>query len=69
MTKITKNLFKIQPQSREIKCQIFIILRLKGVCTLGRPHAIFQSFLLEMLDFIQSFTTSNFNPNYRAIAI
>ena len=44
-----------------------------GVCTLAKPHAIFQSFLLEMLGFIHSFTASNFNPklpsSFEAIAI
>ena len=44
-----------------------------GVCTLAKPHAIFQSFLLEMLGFILSFITTNFNPKlsrgFEAIAI
>ena len=33
-----------------------------GVCTLAKPHAIFQSFLLDMFGFIQSFKTGKFNP-------
>ena len=37
-------------------------IRMKiAVCTLAKSHAIFQTFLLEMLDFIYSFTTGNFN--------
>ena len=44
-----------------------------GVHTLAKPHAIFQSFLLEMLGFIHSFMTGNFNPKllkgFEAIAI
>ena len=44
-----------------------------GVCTLAKTHAIFQSFLLEMLGFILSFMTANFNPKlsrgFEAIAI
>ena len=46
--------FEITSLSIKIRTKI-------GVCTLARPHAIFQSFLLEMLGFIHSFTTSNFN--------
>ena len=34
-----------------------------GVCTVAKPHAIFQLFLLEMLGFIHSSMTGNFNPN------
>ena len=44
-----------------------------GVCTVAKPHAIFQSFLLEMLGFIHSLMTGNFNPKlskgFEAIAI
>ena len=44
-----------------------------GVCTMAEPQAIFQSFLLEMLGFIHSFTTCNLNPKlssgFEAIAI
>ena len=44
-----------------------------GVCTVAKPHAIFQSFLLEMLGLIHSFMTGNFNPKlwrgFEAIAI
>ena len=84
MTKIRKNLFKIQPQSREIKSNIhyFYITSLLsvfktrtkiGVCTVAKPHAIFQSFLLEILGFIHSLMTGNFNPKlsrgFEAIAI
>ena len=85
MTKIRTNLFKMQSQSREITSQIFIIFRLPsssllfktrtkiGVCTVAKPHVIFQSFLLEMLGFIDTFMTVNFNPKllrgFEAIAI
>ena len=72
MTKIRKkNLFKIHPQFREITSNIHYFeitsLSLKirakiSVCTLAKPHAIFQSFLSEMLGFIHSFMTGNFNP-------
>ena len=33
-----------------------------GVCTVAKPHVIFQSGLLEMLGFILSFMTGKFNP-------
>ena len=70
MTKIRKNIFKIQPQSLEITSNIhyFEIISLPFkitkicVCFLARPHVIFQKFLLEMLGFIHSITTGNFNP-------
>ena len=83
MTKIRKNLFKIQPQSREITSQIFIIFRLppfhskqeqKLVYALWQNHMrYFNRFLLETLGFIHSFMTGNFNPKlsrgFDAIAI
>ena len=46
----------------EISSLSFKIRTKTGVCTVAKPHAIFQSFLLEMLDFIQSVMTGNFNP-------
>ena len=62
-----KHLFKIQLQSPEIS-QIFVIFRLppfhlKQERNVAKPCAIFQSFLLEMLGFIHSSMTGNFNPN------
>ena len=58
--------FEITSLSFKIRAKI-------GVCILAKPHAIFQSFLLEMLGFIHSFTTGNFNPKlsrgFVAIAI
>ena len=71
MTKSEKNLFKIRPQYCEITSQIFIIFRLPPFhlkqerklvyAIMTKHHAIFQSFLLEMLGFIHSFMTGNFN--------
>ena len=78
MTKIRIKSFKIHPQSREIHLFEIASLSFKirtkiGICTLAKPHAIFQSFLLKMLDFIHTFMTSNFNPKlsrgFEAIAI
>ena len=83
MTKIRKIIFKIQPQSREITSQIFIIFRLPpfhlkqrtniDVCTVAKPYAIFQSFLLEMIGLIHTFITGIFNlklsRGFEAIAI
>ena len=46
----------------EITFLLFKIRTKIGVRTLAKPHAIFQSFLLEMLGFIHSFTTGKFNP-------
>ena len=41
-----------------------------GVCTVAKPHAIFESILLEMLGSIHSFMTSNFNSKlFEVIAI
>ena len=44
-----------------------------GVCTVTKPHAIFQLFLLEMLGFNHSLKTGHFNRNllrgFEAIAI
>ena len=72
MTKIRKHPFKIQPQSREITCQIFINFRLLpfnlkirtkiGVCIMAKTLAIFQLCLLEMLGCIHSFMTGTINP-------
>ena len=31
------------------------------ICIVGKPHAIFYSFLLEMLGFIHSFVAGDFN--------
>ena len=75
MKKIRK---KKTSQSQEITSIICIIFRLPpfhliGVYTVAKPHAIFQSFLLEMLGFIHSFMTGNINPKpsrgFEAIAI
>ena len=84
MTKIRKkNIFKIQPQSREMTRQIFLIVSLPpfhlkqeqkiDIYTVAKPHVTFQSFFLEMLDCIHSLMASKFNPKlsmgFEAIAI
>ena len=57
----------------EITSLSFTIRMKIGICTLAKPHVIFQMFLLEMLGFIYSFKTGNFNPKlssgFEAIAI
>ena len=79
MTKIRKNLFKIQPQSREITSQISIIFRLppfhlkqerKWVYALWQNHmGYFTTVLLEMLGVFHSFMSRYFNPKLQTEAI
>ena len=58
--------FEITPLSFKIRTEI-------DVCTLAKPHAICQSFLLETIGYIHSFMTDNFNHKlpmgFEAIAI
>ena len=76
MTKPRKDIFKLQPHPREITIQIFIILTLPlsfkirtkiGECTLAKPHAIFQSFLLEMLVLFTVLRLVISIPNYQGV--
>ena len=73
--------FTIHPVSRnksnihyvEITSLSFKIRKKIGACTLAKPQAIFQPFLLEILGFIHSYMTGNCNPKlsrgFEAIAI
>ena len=51
----------------EISSLSFDIRKKIGVCTLSKPHAIFQSLLLEMLGFVHSFMTGELFPNYQGV--
>ena len=71
MTKNRKNLFQnsatvLRNNKSNIHYYQITSLSFKtktGVCTEAKPHAIFQSFLFEMLGFIHSSMTGNFDPN------
>ena len=58
--------FKINSLSFKTRTKI-------AVCTVTKPHVIFQWFFLEMLDFIHSCLTGNYNPKllrgFAAVAV